>query len=86
MAAIIVYILCALTCGSCAFLLLRHFKRSRSKLLFWSGICFVCLALSNVILFVDLVVLPDIDLGVYRGLTTLVGLGVLLYGLITETT
>lgn len=86
MAAIVVYILCAVTSGVCAFLLFRHYKRSGAKLLLWSGIGFVCFALSNTGLFVDLILLPNIDLSLYRNLTTLVGLAILLYGLISETT
>jgi hypothetical protein len=85
MVAMLVYILCAATSGFCAFLLLRHYMRSRAQLLFWSGICFVCLALSNVLLFVDLVLLPSVDLSLYRNLVTLFGLGLLLYGLISKT-
>lgn len=84
MAAMFVYILCAATSGACAFLLLRQYQRSGIKLLLWSGICFVCFAVSNAVLFVDLVLLPNIDLSPYRGLTTLVGLAILIYGLISE--
>jgi len=85
MIAMLVYILCAVTSGVCAFLLLRHYKRSRAGLLFWSGICFVCFALSNVLLFVDLVILPNVDLSLYRNLINLFGVGLLLYGLICKT-
>jgi hypothetical protein len=85
MLAILVYILCGATSGVCAFLLLRHYRRSRAPLLFWSGVCFVCFALSNVLLFVDLVLVPNIDLSLYRNLATLFGLGLLLYGLISKT-
>lgn len=85
MAAMFVYVLCAVTCGVCAFLLLRHYQRSRANLLFWSGICFICFALSNVLLFVDLVVFPNVDLSFYRNLITLLGLGLLLFGAIFKT-
>jgi drug/metabolite transporter (DMT)-like permease len=85
MVAMVIYILCAATCCVCAFLLLRHYKRSRAKLLFWSGLCFVCFAISNILLFVDLALLPSVDLSLYRNLATLFGLVLLAYGLITET-
>lgn len=79
-----VYILCAATSLACAVLLLRAYGQSRARLLFWSGLCFVGLALNNALLFVDLVVLPQTDLYVLRSLPTLVGLGLLIYGLIWD--
>jgi hypothetical protein len=54
-------------------------------MLLWSGICFICFALSNVLLFVDLVMVPDVDLSLYRNSITLIGLGLLLYGVIFKT-
>jgi hypothetical protein len=82
----IVYILCALTSFLCAFLLFRQYRSSRSHLLFWSTCCFVCLAGANTLLFVDIVVLPDIDLALWRSSITLAALLMLLYGLIRERT
>lgn len=83
--AALVYILCALTSLLCAGLLLRSYRRSGSRLLFWSSLCFVGLALNNVLLFVDLVLVPTIDLSVLRSSLALASLVVLLYGLIWET-
>jgi hypothetical protein len=80
-----VYILCALTSVACAVLLLRSYRRSGMRLLLWSGLCFVMLAVSNVVLFVDLVVIPeDIDLSLLRSSIGLVGVATLLYGLIWD--
>jgi uncharacterized protein DUF5985 len=81
-----VYILCGLTSFICAFLLFRQYCRTRGGLLFWSMLCFICLAATNVLLFVDLVILPSIDLSVLRNTLTLAGLLMLLYGLIREST
>jgi hypothetical protein len=86
MMASIVYALCALTCVACAALLLRGYRRSRVKLLLWSGLCFSLLALENAILFVDLVIVPEIDLSVSRNAIGLLGLALLIYGLIGEQT
>jgi hypothetical protein len=80
-----VYILCALTSLACAVLLLRGYGRSRTRLLLWSGLCFVGLAVSNMLLFVDLVIFPEGDLGVWRSASALVGISTLLYGLIWDT-
>jgi hydrogenase/urease accessory protein HupE len=82
----IVYILCALTSLGCAFLLLRQYLRTRGGLLFWSTLCFVCLAVTSVLLFVDLVLLPRVDLSVLRSSVTLAGMMMLLYGLIRQST
>jgi hypothetical protein len=80
-----VYILCALTAVACAVLLLRAYRSSQSRLLLWSGLCFAGLALSNVMLFIDLSVLGDaMDLYLPRVLTTLASVSILLYGLIWD--
>jgi hypothetical protein len=53
-------------------------------LLFWSSLCFVGLAVNNVLLFVDLVVVPQVDLLAARNVVALVALVVMLFGLIWE--
>jgi hypothetical protein len=79
-----IYVLCSLTSVACALLLLRGYARSGVRLLLWSAICFVGLAANNVLLFVDLVLIPERDLGVARLLAALVGLTVLVIGLVWE--
>ena len=80
----IVYASCALTSLLCAWLLFRAFYQSRYKLLFWSGLCFAGLALSNLVLVLDKVIYPDVDFGNYRLIIALLALLPLLYGLIFE--
>ena len=80
----IVYILGALTAALCGWLLLRGYARGRRKLLLWSGLCFGGLALNNALVFVDLVLLPNVNLYALRLATTLVSMALLLYGLIWE--
>ncbi len=46
--------------------------------------CFALLFLNNVLLFADLVVVPSVDLSLYRGLTQLAGGSLLLFGLIWD--
>ncbi|MDQ3388900.1 MAG: DUF5985 family protein [Gemmatimonadota bacterium] len=82
---IFVYALCALTSILCAGLLLKGFAESRTPLLLWAGLCFVGLAVNNVILFVDIRVIPDVDLSVWRTMPALVGVLLLIYGLVWET-
>ncbi len=79
-----VYVLCALTSLTCAVLLLRGYKRSGHRLLFWSGLCFVSLFLNNVFLVLDKLVYPGVDLGLVRTGFAVLGVGTLLYGLIWE--
>jgi hypothetical protein len=78
------YALCALTSIACAVLLLRGYARTRVPLLLWSGLCFVGLGLNNLLLFVDLRVVPSYDLSLWRTLPALAGIGCLLYGLVWE--
>jgi len=73
-----VYALCALTSLACFVLLLRQHRRSYSPLVFQSSLAFLCFAASNVLLFVDFIVFPQIDLRLWRNLTTLAGVLVLL--------
>jgi hypothetical protein len=81
-----VYILCALTSIACALLLFRRYRLTGGLLLFWSTWCFVCFALTNILLFVDLVILPDVDLSLVRALLSFVGTTMLLYGLVRQST
>jgi hypothetical protein len=80
----VVYVLCAITSGTCAALLIRSYLRNRVRLLFWSAFCFVALAANSVLVFIDLIVVPQFDLSVYRSLIALVGLGALLLALIWD--
>jgi hypothetical protein len=79
-----VYLLCAATSIVCAVLLFRGYRLSRTRLLFWASLCFVGLAINNVGLFIDLIVLPEIDLFWWRTVPALGGMLILLYGLISE--
>ena len=85
MFANIVYILCAATSSLCAGLLFRGYRRSGARLLFWSALCFIGLALNNVTLIVDVRVVPGIDLSTWRMIPAVAGAALLLYGLIWET-
>jgi uncharacterized membrane protein len=80
-----VYILGTLVALCCAILLLRGYARGRQRLLLWSGLCFCGLAISNFLVFVDLIVLPtSIDLYPLRLATAAVAMLLLLFGLIWE--
>ena len=85
MVAAVVYVLCFLTSLGCTILLLRGYSKSKQRLLFWTGLCFVGLAINNAILFLDRVVLPpEVDMFWPRIIPILLGVIFLLYGLIWE--
>lgn len=80
-----VYLLCAVTSLVCAGLLVRSYRRSRMKLILWTSLCFMGLAINNVLLFIDLAIIPeDVDLRILRNLTGVSALAILLYGMITS--
>lgn len=80
----IIYSLCLLTSIACAFMLLRAYRASRYRLLFWSGLCFVGLSINNALLILDKHVFPDTDLSTWRLVSAMAALLLLLYGLIWE--
>ena len=82
--AVTVYVLCAVTSTTCAFLLARAWQANRVPLLFWSALCFAGLAVNNILLFVDKVVATNTDLSLARSLSALIAVSVLVYGLIWE--
>jgi hypothetical protein len=79
-----VYALCALTSFVCFALLFRQHRRTPSRLALRSSLAFLCFAISNIILFIDLIVLPDMDLKVWRNLFNLIGGLVLLFALTSD--
>lgn len=79
-----VYMLCFLTSSACAFLLARNYRRTGARLLMWSALCFGFLALNNGVVFIDALVLPDVDLAVPRLGLSLAAVGVLLFGFIWD--
>jgi len=81
----VIYSLCPVTALLCAWLLLQAYGRNRYRLLLWSGLCFAGLTANNLLLVLDKVVLPEIDLALWRLGVALLAMLVLLYGLIWNT-
>jgi hypothetical protein len=79
-----VYLLCFATSSACAFLLARSYARTGARLLLWSALCFVLLAGNNLMVVVDLLVLPDVNLTVVRLGFSVAALAVLLFGFIWD--
>lgn len=79
-----VYLLCLLTSAACAWVLIGSYRKTRARLLLWSSLCFTFLALNNLMLVVDLLMLPAVDLRTWRLVPMLLGIGVLLFGFIWD--
>lgn len=82
--ALALYIATCLTTLVCAILLLRAYMNVQRKLLLWSGLCFIGLTVSNLLVIPDLVVFPQIDFYTYRLGSAAIGMALLLYGLIWD--
>jgi hypothetical protein len=79
-----VYLLCLASSALCAALLARRYTRSQTRLLLWASICFALLAVNNLLVVLDLLVVPAMDLSVVRLFASLAGVLILLYGFIWE--
>ena len=79
-----VYILCFLTSATCAWLLGRSYLANRTPLLLWSSICFIFLALNNLALVLDMVVLPTYDLRMARLVLALAAVASLIWGFVCK--
>jgi len=77
-----IYVLCALTSLACALLLLRSYRRNGVPLLLWTSLCFFGLGLNNTLLVVDLRLVAEVDLSLWRSLPALAGVMFLIYGLV----
>jgi hypothetical protein len=80
----LIYGLCVVASAACAALLGRAYLRTRTRLLLWTAVSFCFFALNNLILAVDMLVLPSVDLWVWRQAAGGMGLGVLLFGFVWE--
>ena len=80
----IVYSLCAILSIACATLLVRGYLRSRARFLMWSALCFVFLATNNILLFLDKIVLKEMDLSLWRSGAALLAMLLLVIGLVWD--
>jgi hypothetical protein len=62
----------------------RSYHRGKTRLLLWSCICFVFLALNNLALVLDFLVLPTYDLRLARLLLALLAVMSLIWGFVWE--
>jgi cyanate permease len=78
-----VFTLCALTSLLCAGLLWRAYRAAPAPLLLGALLCFVGLAINNLLLFVDAVFVHGQSFE-WRGIPTLLGLSALLWTIVQE--
>ncbi len=79
-----VYLLCFATSAACAILLARSYFSSRARLLLWSSICFLFLAANNLVVVVDMLLIPDISFRLLRLALALCAVAVLLFGFVWD--
>lgn len=79
-----VYLLCTITAIACGALLFRGYRRSRTRLLLWCALFFLALGLENLLVFIDLIIVPQTDLYFLRTSIALVGVTLFLSGLIWD--
>lgn len=81
----VVYGLCLLASLLCAGLLIRAWLQARTRLLLWTAVAFGFLSVNNLLLFVDLVLLPtQVQLWWLRQAALIAAIGVLIYAFIWE--
>jgi len=79
-----IYILGSLVVCLCAVMLLRAYAKAKRRLLLWSGLCFLGLTVSNLLVFIDLVIIPDVNLYPLRLWTAAIATMLLVFGLVWE--
>ena len=80
----IVNVLGLLTVALCATLLLRAYRKVKTPLLLWSGLCFAGLTVGSALLVVDFWLLPQYTMYRARLIVTAVSMLILVYGLVFE--
>jgi hypothetical protein len=80
----LIYGLCTVLSLSIAVMLWRQQRRVPTRMIYWTALCFTGLALSNLLLVIDKLVFPELDLRVLRNSVSLLSIGLLLFGLVYE--
>ncbi len=80
----VVYLLSAATAVACGVLLWRAWRQNNVRLLFWSALCFFGLTIDNVLLYIDLIIFPDVEMYNASSIAGLISIMLLLFGLIWD--
>jgi hypothetical protein len=79
-----IYLLCAATSLLTAWLLLRQYRARQTRLLLWSSIAFIGLAVNNVLVYLDYSLFTEVDLSLPRTMAGALAMLILVYGLVWE--
>lgn len=79
-----IYVLCLVASTGCTWLLLKGYRRTYTRLLLWTGLCFAFLSLNSLAVLFDLVIFPQWDFRVLRHAASLAAVGALIFGLVWE--
>lgn len=83
-AQVIVFALCFVTCTLCAGLLVTTYMRTRTRIVLWCAVAFICLAVNNAAVLVDIYWPPAGNLLPLRFAASLSAAAALIYGFIWE--
>lgn len=78
----VVFVFCTVVSAACAALLIRGWRRSRARFVFWCAVAFSFIAVANAILIADL--FSAVNLVLLRSSVIAVGCALLIYGLTVE--
>jgi hypothetical protein len=82
--SVALYVTTILVTLFCSILLLRAYIRVRRGLLLWSALCFVGLTVDSVLVLVDLILFPSLDLFTWRLASVAIAISLLVFGMIWE--
>ncbi|MEP6548564.1 MAG: DUF5985 family protein [Gammaproteobacteria bacterium] len=78
------YALCAVISVACAAFTLQQCVASGSRLLMWATLCFIGLAVNNVLIYLDDILLPSDGFFLWRACAALAGMTAFICGLIWD--
>lgn len=81
---LLVYLLCAVTCAVCTYLMMRAYRRTCTRLLFWCALCFFFLTINSILVVIDVIPTPETNLLAYRQIASLAAVAVLIHGFMWE--
>lgn len=79
-----IYLLCFVASAACAGFLAHAYFRDRMRVLLWSAAAFSLLAVDNLLGAIDSLFEPKADFFLYRALTVLLAVTLLIYGFVWE--
>lgn len=82
----LIYIICGLTSLGSAWLLGRGALKRHDGLMFWSSLCFFGMGVNNLLLYLNFIIFPEVELLIVARIAMVFSVLVLNFGLIWHTT